>query len=299
MRLSVIVPFKNGENYVDRFIKGYFSQTLDTDLFDVTFVSNISSDDTLLILKKIIKDRDVRNIQILQYDEKPSSYAARNFGVNNTQGDVVVFTDIDCLMDRKFLEIIYKSFCKDQEHALSGNIIIEVEDKKNCWEVYDSLFNMNNEKMLIRHRIATANFALPRSIFYNVGFFQELVSSGDSEYGERLYSNHVSIKYDSNAVVIHPSRKTYQEIEKKLLRIAYGEGQRAAQDKLSIKKMRLVYVLKALNFVHIIRMRNAMKDDIGFIDFFLFSVLFTKIRFKQISAFVNGYNNNKTDIYNK
>lgn len=299
MYISVIVPYKDGEKYIERFMEGVLSQSIANEKFEIVFVDNLSLDTTREIISKYVKRHNLSNIRIEKYDEKPSSYAARNYGVKCVKGDILVFTDIDCRMDSEFLLNISNYLIKEPNVPIAGKIVIEIEDLNNCWEVYDAHFNMDNKRMLERDRIATANFALSKRLFENFGEFTELISSGDSEYGERLKKNNVNTHYKENVIVFHPSRKSFKDIEKKLLRIAYGEGQRARIDNKNLFKMRIIYFLKAFNLINIKRLWMRMKGKVSLFNFIPFTISFTKIRIKQAQAFSKGFSNNDIRQYNK
>ena len=79
--------------------------------------------------------------------------------------------------------------------------------------------------------IVTANMCITKKTFEEAGNFEEVYSGGDYLYGEKLTRGDVEIIYAPEIKVFHPSRKTFSEIEQKLLRVSYGEGEIYALNK--------------------------------------------------------------------
>ena len=92
--VSVIVPVKNGEKTIGILLAALLKQNYPQDKMQVIIVDNGSQDNTIEIIKKYPV--------ILEYEnEKDSSYAARNKGLAAAQGEIIAFTDADCIPDKK------------------------------------------------------------------------------------------------------------------------------------------------------------------------------------------------------
>ena len=97
--VSVIVPVLNSEKTIERCITSLLDQDYPMDKYEIIFVDNGSTDHTLKILNNFNK-----NIKILK-EPIESSYRARNKGIMNTKGDIIAFTDSDCVADYNEMEI--------------------------------------------------------------------------------------------------------------------------------------------------------------------------------------------------
>lgn len=295
-KLSVIIPFKDGKAYISRFLEGVSSQSLDKENYELIFVSNNTTDSSLEEIRTYCKK--IKNAYVYVFNEKKGSYAARNYGIIKAKNEILVFIDIDCKMTSEFLIKLYDLFNNKNINAVAGKITLEINDISNEWEIYDFYANLNNERMLQKNRVATANFSIRKDIVNVIGMFSEFISSGDSEFGERLASNNIKIVYEPNIEVLHPTRKNYESIKNKLTRIAYGEGQRANKEEKLRYKYIIIYFLKAINIVNLIRLWKKMKKHIKFHCFLIFAFRFTGIRMKQIVSFQRGYLDTDSAKYN-
>jgi glycosyltransferase involved in cell wall biosynthesis len=57
--------------------------------------------------------------------ETPGSYSARNYGVLNSQGNYVIFTDSDCMPDQNWFEKIYTTVLDGNVEVVAGVTKIE------------------------------------------------------------------------------------------------------------------------------------------------------------------------------
>jgi glycosyltransferase involved in cell wall biosynthesis len=87
--ISIVVPVYNTGQYLERVISALRAQDMDNSRYEMIFVDNGSTDESLSILRR---QDDIRLLQ----EEKAGSYAARNRGVREARGDIIVFTDSDC-----------------------------------------------------------------------------------------------------------------------------------------------------------------------------------------------------------
>lgn len=90
-KVSIIVPVYNGERYIDRFANCISSQ--DTDNFELIFINDGSTDATGLKLDVLKQNLNVE-VSVIQQGNKGVS-AARNVGIEHSNGDIICFCDID------------------------------------------------------------------------------------------------------------------------------------------------------------------------------------------------------------
>jgi glycosyltransferase involved in cell wall biosynthesis len=99
MQFSVVVPLYNAAGYVERCVRALLSQTLSADRYEILLVDNNSTDRSAEIVRRF------NRVRLLNEPEQ-GSYAARNRGIREAQGEIVAFTDPDCVPREDWLEQI-------------------------------------------------------------------------------------------------------------------------------------------------------------------------------------------------
>lgn len=286
--ISIIVPFYNSEKFLLTFLKSFKSLNKEDKDIELILVDNGSTDKSKDILNMFIKNNPKLNIKYFYYNEKADSYASRNFAVRQANNKVLAFTDSDCILEKDWLDNI----CVNVREGVvvAGNIEIQIVDRYNIWEIFDSIAHLNNEKMSKSKRVATANLAVLKDDFYKVGYFKEQFSGGDHEWSMRADKIGLNIKYIDNVKVLHPSRKSFSEILKKDKRVAYGEGVNYRLSRKSFIVLVLRYFVKIFKISTNIRYSKELKKrDINFKNILEFNRKFMKIRMCQFKSAIYGY----------
>jgi len=213
--LSVIIPTYQDWEQLKKCIDALSKQTYSRNNFEVIIVNNDPKDSPPeLNLPK--------NFQIIS-EGKPGSYAARNKGVRIAKGDILAFTDSDCIVDRNWLENAIHCF---HNHKNIDRIAGKVEVFDNFTEspaaIYDMLLSFDQKFLAKNGTSVTANMFAKREVFENVGLFDtNLMSGGDTTWGYKANEKGFRIIFKGNVVVKHPARNSIYEVVKKAKRV-YG-----------------------------------------------------------------------------
>jgi glycosyltransferase involved in cell wall biosynthesis len=89
--LSIIIVTHNRVNLVQQCIESLISQSQNK--HEIIVVDNYSSDNTIGVLKNRYNNR----IKIIKTDFKKSLASCKNIGIHEAQGDIIAFTDDDCV----------------------------------------------------------------------------------------------------------------------------------------------------------------------------------------------------------
>ncbi len=238
--ISIIIPMFNSEKFLPDLFKCLEQcEYLEGD--EILLVDNGSKDGTRELCKSQVEKNN--RYKYYYYDEKPDSYAARNYGVKNSSGDILVFTDSDCKPTKNWLSMIRNNI--HQGTFIAGNVLLEIEEN-SVWECLDSITHLSQTKNnLSKGCVATANMAVLKGDFINrVGYFEERFAGGDFEWSKRAMSCGMRLQFCENALVYHPSRKTYIEILTREKRSAYGAGKHYRIMNENKSKLILVYSIK-------------------------------------------------------
>ncbi len=285
MYLSIIIPNYNGSQFIKALSEALDNQTLDNDRYEVIVVDNGSTDNSLAEFEQWGKDR--ANFRIFTYTEKQSSYAARNHGVTQSKGDVLVFTDTDCVPEPDWLEFIYKQ-AKNMEgiFLIVGDIVLFPSGKDfNCCEWYDKCAWLN-QKSYAKHKTgATANLAVSRLGYERVGGFPEVYSGGDRVFSRQVMTlEEARFMFLENAIVHHPARGNMNAIRKKLCRLGQGNAtlNYAPEQIRQNVRFLLKNIIAFLLVPHQLRLAKATFSKYGYFKIFCWKFLFTACYFGWI-----------------
>ncbi len=191
--------------------------------YEILIVDNESRDRTVELIKK--SQRKIPQLK-LYFEKRKSSYAARNTGIMNSKGEIIVFTDADCIANINWLNNIVKSFSENSVGCVAGEILSPKWN--NIVEEYyarkDIMCQRNTLNSAFLPYPMTANVAYRKEIFDKIGYFdEELISGGDADFAWRMQlETEYKIVYDQNAIVIHKHRSNMKSLFKQQFSYGYG-----------------------------------------------------------------------------
>lgn len=219
--VSVIIPVYNDSEQLQRCLAALAKQSYPSERFEVIVVDNNSEENIAEIVGKFPDFR-------LEHESKIGSYAARNKGIFSSKGEVIAFTDSDCVPDSAWLEHGVRALTKEPSIGQVAGKVNLIYQQPNCptsIELYDELLMGFPQHRFIeeQHYGATANVFTLRSVIERVGAFNDgLKSIGDFEWGNRIFAAGYRQVYSKGAIVSHPARSKFSQIYKKTIRITGG-----------------------------------------------------------------------------
>jgi len=162
------------------------------------------------------------------HEPLPGSYAARNRGIRESFGNVVAFTDSDCVPQRSWISAGVRSLRAAKRPVIvGGEIVFDFGNNRlqNTCKLLDSIIHHRQTEYVFSHGFAaTANLFVTRQLIATYGPFDaRFLSGGDREFGQRLSAAGVGITLAEDAVVLHPARGRFVDLLKKNMRGAGGE----------------------------------------------------------------------------
>lgn len=220
LSVSIIVPVYHDWGSLQRCLDALGQQSYPEEYFEVLVVQN---DQTGMPLGL----RAPPNTIFLQ-EKKTGSYAARNAGLRRAGGEIIGFTDADCIPRADWIERALRWFDgAPSVSRLAGRIdvITRAPPRRTVAEVYELLFEFPQEITVNRQQSsATANLFVRRAAIELVGGFDErYFSGGDIEWGQRAQRAGLRILYADDVVVGHPARKSYRALLRKARRVGAGK----------------------------------------------------------------------------
>jgi glycosyltransferase involved in cell wall biosynthesis len=207
--VSVIIPTYKDWNRLKLCIDALIKQTYPQDQFEVIVVNNGHGDSCPFELL-------AANIKIIE-EAKPGSYAARNAGIRIAKGEILAFTDSDCIPDRDWLKNAIAEFDKhpDLDRIAGAVNIFPIKENPSYINKYESMYAIRQDKYAALGKAATANFLVRAKLFNTVGLFIDSVFSGeDHEWNLRASDLGFTIAYGNDCIVSHPARNKRQILSK-------------------------------------------------------------------------------------
>lgn len=109
MKLSIVIPAYNVEQYIGNCLNSIFSQQIESSLLDVVVVNDGSKDGTEGIIKQYAA---VHSNLIYIYQKNQGQSVARNTGLNLATGDLIWFVDSDDATTPNSINTIFSYFEK-------------------------------------------------------------------------------------------------------------------------------------------------------------------------------------------
>ena len=218
--VSVIIPVYNDRDRLALCLEALEHQTYPKDQYEVIVIDN-GSDQPLDDL--VSPFQQVR----LTHESQKGSYAARNHGLTLSRGQLLGFTDSDCIPVQNWIEKGVTHFLATQNCGLvAGKIelFFQQKDRPTAVELFDSRNFLQQQKYIAEDRYgATANLFTSKAIFEAVGPFNaQLKSGGDREWGQRVHAAGYLQVYADDVCIAHPARHSWSEISKKIVRVIEG-----------------------------------------------------------------------------
>lgn len=257
--VSVIVPVFNDEKRIEICIKKLLNQTYPKDKYEIIIVDNNSTDNTPNIIKKYpVKLLFERKIQ--------SSYASRNKGLKEAKGEIIAFTDSDCQPKEDWLKNGIYSLLQNNADMVGGKISFIFKDKKDPYEIFDSINFLQQDKIVLKGMSTTANLFSKKNIFNKIGLFPNIISGGDIYWTKKATKNNFKLIYEKNAEILHPTRNK-KELIKKLIRIGYGDMTKLLKNKNKI----ILLLTLILGFLPPLNIKNLFEknNNLSFIKLYI------------------------------
>lgn len=218
--VSVLIPTYRDWERLSLCVKALAHQSYTQELFEVIIINNDPTDPAPANF--VLPD----NFKIIT-EAKPGSYAARNAGLKMAKGEIIAFTDADCIPSPDWIQnaVYYLNnnrFCS----RIAGYIEIFYNNPKpTTAEYYNSIFAFPQKSHATYSGTSvTGNMITYKNVFDAVGVFDDtLLSLGDLEWGKRAHKAGFQIQYVENVRVKHPAR-TLKELIKKEKRVGGGQG---------------------------------------------------------------------------
>ena len=210
--ISIIVPHYNQHAVLDECLASLKSQSLPRDRYEIIIVDNGSDGG---IRDAIQKNPDV----IFCFEENRGAANARNAGIDIAKGEIIAFTDADCVAEFDWLE---RGINGLRFADLSGgaiNVSFQDDRAPTDIEIFEKIFAFRQQTYIKRKRFSvTANLFVWTRAAKAIGPFKNGVAE-DLDWCRRAVSLGFRLAFNDTSIINHPARRDWSELTAKWRRL--------------------------------------------------------------------------------
>lgn len=191
--VSIIVPAYNEEDFIAGCIESIQSQDYDSSLMEIIVADNGSTDSTLEIVNDLgIRSYVIPNVKVGD---------VRNFGVNQSSGEIVAFVDSDCLAPPNWLSSGVSELASNPNVGAVGGTYVAHDCATWMEKAWASGVSAEKRET---NSLAGGSFIITRKLFLELGGFDGSLSAGeDDELSHRILAAGKALLESPQCAVVH------------------------------------------------------------------------------------------------
>jgi len=252
MDASIIIPVRNGSAVISDCLNALLKQDFQGS-YEIIVIDDGSTDNTCEIVKGF------EGIKLIK--QKPlGPAAARNNGAKKAKGNIIVFTDADCLPEKNWLKEMLSPFSEKSVAAVQG--AYKTRQRSLIARFVQIEIEHRYEKMLRSKSIdwvGSYSAAYRREIFLKEGGFSTKfprASGEDPELSYRLQKKGYKLVFNPNAIVYHRHPESLPTYLRKKFQHAYWRvllydmhKEKAVSDSYTPQTLKLQIIMLALAII--------------------------------------------------
>jgi len=181
MKISIIIPLYNCENYVLSALDSIKNQTSRD--FEIIIVDDGSSDNSAAVVKEWIKfNPNIHTLFVRQENQGVS--AARNKGLTLASGEYIMFCDADDCMHPQLMKVFVDAISGHDYDTIACTFSHDINDLQNITIAQIEECDMKNVYLFQKHSLHFCGFIYKKAILkeHNILFSRDLKYGEDSEF---------------------------------------------------------------------------------------------------------------------
>lgn len=241
--ISIIIPVRNEAGLLENCLESIQNLDYPKDRLEVIVADGMSTDKTSEVARKY-----GANVVL---NEKQTVSPGRNLAFKHASGDIIAFTDADCIVDKNWIKKALKYF-EDNTVACVGGPNLTPPDEGNFGKAVGFVFNQRlfaagsihaRELKEIKEvrSIPGCNAVYRKSALEKVMPIDEsLLTCDDTELNQRLIDKGYKLLYTPDVFVWHYRRPDPKRLFKQMYRYAIGRLQVGKRDRRMINLMHIL-----------------------------------------------------------
>jgi len=236
MNATIIICTYNRARYLTPLLESLARNDFDKARFEILLVDNNSTDETPSVFQRFAQSHPEISCRYVQEPEQGLS-AARNKGIREAQGDVIIYVDDDALVDEHYISY-YMEYLESHPEVMAAGGPIEPQ-----YETHEPDWMTDYTRALLCGRLnygncvrefpagrypGGGNAAYRREVFQKVGLFNtalgrkgtSLMASEEKDIFDKMASLEMPVRYLPGPVLHHiiPQYKLEREYFDRLTR---------------------------------------------------------------------------------
>lgn len=195
---SIIIPNFNGEKTIECCLRAAFMS--DYPNYEVIVVDDASEDRSVEIIKKF-------PCRLIQLKQRSGAAAARNTGAANSRGQILFFTDADCVLQEQALSEACETLTTNGPNSVVGGTYLRQSYDDRFFSRFQSVFINYSETKRLHHPdyVATHAMGIYANTFHKAEGFKErwLPIIEDVEFSHRLWRMGYNLTINPNVLAQH------------------------------------------------------------------------------------------------
>ncbi|HXR81615.1 MAG TPA: glycosyltransferase [Saprospiraceae bacterium] len=242
--ISIIIPAKNEEKLIRSCITSLHALDYPKEKLEIIVVDGLSTDQTDIVAREL-GATVVSNV-------KQTVSPGRNIGFENAKGELIAFTDADCIADKNWLASSVKYFEQDETVACVGGPNLTPESESNFGKAVGFVFDQpifaagsiharELKEMKEVSSIPGCNAIYRQEVLAKVMPLDESMLTGDDTLlNRKILDLGYKLLYTPDVSVLHFRRPTPGRLWKQFYRYAIGRLQIGKKDKRLLNPMHVL-----------------------------------------------------------
>lgn len=241
--ISIIIPAKNEEKLIGSCINSLNLLAYPKDRYEIIITDGLSTDNTVSVAQNL-------GAKVIS-NPKQTVSPGRNIGFEHAKGDLIAFTDADCIFDNNWLTNCVKYFERDATVACVGGPNFTPDDESNFGKAVGFVFDqpifaagsihareLKEVKEVVS--IPGCNAIYQRSVLEKVMPLDEsMLTCDDTKLNREIIDLGFRLLYTPDVVVYHYRRPTPKRLWRQFYRYSIGRLQVGKKDKRMINLMHI------------------------------------------------------------
>ncbi|MFC2141382.1 glycosyltransferase [Acidobacteriota bacterium] len=216
IKVTVIICTYNEEKELSKCLNSIQNQ--DYGELELIIVDDASVDGTSDCIERF-RDRTNLNTIVLTNDVNLGVAGSRNAGIQYASGDIIAFTDADCIADKSWISELVRGYRQEDVAAVGGSI--KNIPSKNVWELLDKRHNF------VAHHEGLVPYIQGCNMSFYTKVLKQYLFNSEIKYGyeetllcDQLVEEGYEIWFRPQALVQHKARNSLAA----LMKLKYRRG---------------------------------------------------------------------------